>query len=72
MDEKAIIESRKALSRERQEEVRAQKRAEVERIAEKRKKKEENEEKSIVGQVISNPNTIRRMGKKQLKQLIKR
>eukprot|EP01102_Stenamoeba_stenopodia_P011315 TRINITY_DN3461_c0_g1_i2.p1 TRINITY_DN3461_c0_g1~~TRINITY_DN3461_c0_g1_i2.p1 ORF type:complete len:135 (+),score=41.40 TRINITY_DN3461_c0_g1_i2:108-512(+) len=52
--------------------VRQQKEEERARMEERRKRKEENEKKSSVVQVIRDTKKIKRMSRKQLKQLEKR
>ena len=49
----------------------AEKQAERQRIEEKRKRKEENEKRSAILQRITNKNTLRKMSKKQVRQLLR-
>ncbi|KAJ8908978.1 hypothetical protein NDN08_005678 [Rhodosorus marinus] len=65
---------KKALSaavKEKKEEERAAKEAERDRLRQKRKTKEENRLRSSKSQMVTNPKTIKKMSKKQLKKLVR-
>ena len=61
----------KAKETELKAEAEAEKAVAKAKRAEKRKRREENEKKSMVYQVITNPHKIRKMTKKQARQLQK-
>eukprot|EP00698_Gefionella_okellyi_P017451 TRINITY_DN5104_c0_g1_i1.p1 TRINITY_DN5104_c0_g1~~TRINITY_DN5104_c0_g1_i1.p1 ORF type:complete len:125 (+),score=33.28 TRINITY_DN5104_c0_g1_i1:25-399(+) len=70
-----IRRERKELQEKERElqEVRKSQQAEERRIAEERKKrKEENRQKSVKVQVITDTRKLKKMSKKQLKQIVKR
>jgi Cgr1 family/SAP domain len=58
-------------SREQREEREMEKEKEAQRLRDRRKRREENARKSQVAQIITNPETIRRMTRKQLRSVQK-
>ncbi len=65
MKEKAEKKAMKAVIGDFRANQRAEKKAERERIAEKKKRKEENRKKSTITQVIRNPAKLKKLSRKQ-------
>lgn len=68
---RAEIRHVRDMAKEMRDEKEAEKEAEKDRLRNRRKKREENARKAMVTQTITNPHTIKRMTRKQLRSVTK-